>query len=269
MKNKQVIGVMGRGFVGNAVAKWFTTKQYTVKSYDKFKKYDSFGDVVESDFIFLCLPTLYSTELRGYDYSALHEVLQKLDKLEYKGLVVVKSTTQPKTVINLQHLYNLEIVHNPEFLTARTSEKDFANQSHIVLGYSENEEQLTGIINLYRDNFPEAKISTCTSTESELMKIFANSFYAVKIQFFNEMYDLCGKLDSNYDNVRDLILENGWVNKMHTTIPGPDGSLSYGGACFPKDTQALYNTMVENGTISEVLGATISERNKMRKNEDS
>ena len=110
MKNKQVIGVMGRGFVGNAVAKWFTTKQYTVKSYD----------------------TLYSTELRGYDYSALHEVLQKLDKLEYKGLVVVKSTTQPKTVINLQHLYNLEIVHNPEFLTARTSEKDFANQSHTI-----------------------------------------------------------------------------------------------------------------------------------------
>ena len=79
------------------------------------------------------------------------------------------------------------------------------------------------------------------------------------------MYDLCGKLDSNYGNVRDLILENGWVNKMHTTIPGPDGSLSYGGACFPKDTQALYNTMVENGTISEVLGATISERKKKRK----
>jgi len=182
---------------------------------------------------------------------------------------VVKSTTQPKTIINLQHLYNLDIVHNPEFLTARTSEQDFANQSHIVLGYSENEEQLSGLIELYRDNFPDAKISTCTSTESELMKIFANSFYAVKIQFFNEMFDLCGKLDSRYEKVKNLILDNGWVNEMHTTIPGPDGSLSYGGACFPKDTQALYNTMLENGTICEVLGATISERNKMRKNEDS
>ena len=134
MENKQIIGVMGRGFVGNAVARWFTTKQYTVKSYDKFKKYDSFEDVLITDFMFLCLPTLYSTELRGYDYSSLHEVLQKLDDSNYKGVVVVKSTTQPKTIINLQHLYNLDIVHNPEFLTARTSEQDFANQSHIVLG---------------------------------------------------------------------------------------------------------------------------------------
>ena len=166
-------------------------------------------------------------------------------------------------------MYNLNIIHNPEFLTARTSDKDFAEQKHIVLGYSENMEQLNEVIELYEENFPESKISTCTSTESELMKIFANSFYAVKVQFFNEMYDLTNKLDSNYDTIKDLILENGWVNPMHTTVPGPDGSLSYGGACFPKDTQALYNTMLENGSICEVLGATISERNKMRKNEDS
>jgi len=181
--------------------------------------------------------------------------------------VVIKSTTQPNTCLNLSHLYNLNIVHNPEFLTARTSEKDFAEQKHIVLGYTENIDQLDGLSELYKKNFPNSKISTCTSTESELMKIFANSFYAVKVQFFNEMYDLCGKMDSDYKKVKDLILKNGWVNEMHTTVPGPDGQLSYGGACFPKDTQALYHSMLENGSICEVLGATISERNKMRKNE--
>ena len=101
------------------------------------------------------------------------------------------------------------------------------------------------------------------------MKIFANSFYAVKVQFFNEMYDLCDKMDSDYKKVKDLILKNGWVNEMHTNVPGPDGQLSYGGACFPKDTQALYHSMLENGSICEVLGATISERNKMRKNENT
>ena len=83
------------------------------------------------------------------------------------------------------------------------------------------------------------------------------------------MYDLCNKLDSDFNTVRNLILNNGWVNKMHTTVPGPDGKLSYGVACFPKDTQALYNTMLEHGSICEVLGSTISERNKMRKNEDT
>ena len=101
------------------------------------------------------------------------------------------------------------------------------------------------------------------------MKIFVNSFYAVKVQFFNEIHDLCKKLDTNYETVVKLMLENGWINPMHTAVPGPDGKLSYGGACFPKDTQALYGSMLENGSICEVLGATISERNKMRKNEDS
>ena len=65
------------------------------------------------------------------------------------------------------------------------------------------------------------------------------------------------------------LIKNGWVNEMHTNVPGPDGQLSYGGACFPKDTQALYHSMLENGSICEVLGATISERNKMRKNENT
>ena len=263
------ISVIGRGFVGNAIYSWFRNKQYDIKSYDKYGEYDSFESNLDSDFMFLCLPTPFSNEIKSYDYSALHEVLNKLTKKEYKGTIIIKSTTQPKTCLNLYHMYNLNIIHNPEFLTARTSEKDFAEQKHIVLGYTDTEEQIKGVKKLYNINFPEAKISVCDSTESELMKIFANSFYSVKVQFFNEMYDLCNKLDSDFNTVRNLILNNGWVNKMHTTVPGPDGKLSYGGACFPKDTQALYNTMLEHGSICEVLGSTISERNKMRKNEDT
>ena len=72
----------------------------------------------------------------------------------------------------MSHLYNLNIIHNPEFLTARTSKVDFSNQRHIVLGYTDNVEQLNNIIKLYQTNFPKAKISTCSSIESELMKNF-------------------------------------------------------------------------------------------------
>ena len=147
---KEILGVIGVGFVGNAVSKWFRHKQYTVKSYDKYKNHDSFESLLETDIVFLCLPTLFSAELRGYDYSALHETLEKLQNSNYEGTIVIKSTTQPSTVINLHYLYDeLNIVHNPEFLTARTSEKDFASQKHIVLGYTENEEQLLVIKKLY------------------------------------------------------------------------------------------------------------------------
>ena len=119
-------------------------------------------------------------------------------------------------------------------------------------------------VGFYSKFYPDAKISVCTSTESESMKIFANSFYSVKIQFFNEIYLLCEKMGCSYESVRDLMLENNWINPMHTQVPGPDGLLSYGGSCFPKDTSALLKYMKKYETPFKVLEATILERNEMR-----
>ena len=97
------------------------------------------------------------------------------------------------------------------------------------------------------------------------MKAFVNSFYAIKIQFFNELYLLCEKNNCSFDKIKNLMLKNGWINPMHTNVPGPDGKLSYGGACFPKDTCALQKYMEKNGSCSQVLKACIEERLKIRK----
>jgi len=105
----------------------------------------------------------------------------------------------------------------------------------------------------------------CTSTESESMKIFLNCFYSVKIQFFNELFLLCNNNGTDYNIVKNLMLKNGWINPMHTNVPGNDGQLSYGGFCFPKDTNALLSYMKKNDVAHKVLEATIDERNIMRK----
>ena len=60
------------------------------------------------------------------------------------------------------------------------------------------------------------------------------------------------------------MLKNGWINPMHTTVPGPDGEISYGGLCFPKDTNALNKYMKRENTPNKVLEACIKERNEMR-----
>ena len=101
------------------------------------------------------------------------------------------------------------------------------------------------------------------------MKLFANSFYSVKIQFFNELYLLCQKTNTNFDIVKDLMLKNNWINPMHTNVPGRDGQLSYGGFCFPKDTNALFAFMNEKQTNCKVLEATIQERNQMRNDHEN
>lgn len=262
-----MISVIGLGFVGGSMKKSFEIKGEYVIGYDKYKENtDSFEDCLKSDIAFLALPTIYDEDKMTYDKSAIHEVCNDLEKENYQGIVVIKSTVEPTTTEKLAEKYNLKFVHNPEFLTAATAFEDFHNQTHIVLGKSENvkDEEIDVLENFYKKNYPDAEISICSCTESESMKSFVNCFYAVKIQFFNELYLLCNKMGCNYDNVKDLMLKNKWINPMHTNVPGPDGKLSYGGYCFPKDTNALAEHMKREGVTCKVLEGTIQERNEMR-----
>jgi len=262
-----MISIIGLGFVGGSMKKSFEIKGESVIGYDKYKENtDSFDDCLKSDIAFLALPTIYDEDKMTYDKSAIHEVCRDLEKNNYQGIVVIKSTVEPTTTEGLAEKYNLKLVHNPEFLTAATAFEDFHNQTHIVLGKSKNikHDEIDVLENFYKKNYPNAEISHSTCTESESMKSFVNCFYAVKIQFFNELYLLCNKMDCDYKNVKDLMLKNKWINPMHTDVPGPDGKLSYGGYCFPKDTNALAEHMKREGVTCKVLEGTIQERNEMR-----
>ena len=261
------VGLVGLGFVGGAIYDTLVEKDCDLCGYDLFKKIGVFEDVLVTDILFLCLPTQYDASKKAYDKSAILETCSKLSSCEYKGVVVIKSTVEPTTTGDLAVRFPiLSFVHNPEFLTAATAKEDFANQKHIVLGGtpSTNPLHLDMLSAFYSQHFEEAEISVCTSTESESMKIFANTFYAVKIQYFNEVYAACESMGANYDTVRDLIVKNGWVNPMHTNVPGTDGMLSYGGLCFPKDTNAIAERLECKGLPNDVIKATIEERDKMR-----
>ena len=271
------IGIIGLGFVGGAMEKSFNNKiiendlsgEYQIYCYDKYKSggIGTFENILMCDMLFLALPTLYNNELKSYDYSAIYETCDKLTKNNFKGLVVIKSTLEPTITEKLSELYNcLDFVHNPEFLTARTAYEDFHNQHHIVLGKSKKclDRKFDMLAETYSKLYPLARLSKCSSIESESMKIFCNTFYAVKIQYFNELYLLSQKIDADYNKIVEMMICNGWINPMHTNVPGPDGQLSYGGLCFPKDTNALLEFMKKMDTPCSVLNATIEERNSFR-----
>ena len=271
--NSLKIGIIGFGFVGFAMTQSFIKKGYTQNKdlfiYDKYKEeYNNISNILQSDILFIALPTLYDEDAKTYNLDAINENLLFLENSNYNGLIVIKSTVDPKTCNELSLKYKLDIVHNPEFLTARTAEHDFHNQCHIVLGKTTNCSDLKFemLVNFYKKNYENAEISVCNATEAESMKTFLNSFYAVKVQFFTEIYLLCDKLNISYDKVKDMMLKNNWINPMHTTVPGPDGKVSYGGMCFPKDTNALLQFMIQNDSPHAVLENTIKERNIMRNN---
>ena len=261
------ISVFGLGFVGGSMLKSFQMKGVNAKGYDKFKDSDSLDSCLDSDIAFLALPTLFDEETNEYDKSCIQEVCMQLSEANYKGIVVIKSTVEPGTTMWLSKQYpSLSFVHNPEFLTAATAFEDFHNQKHIVLGKPKqvDDKVYTTLTDFYAPLYPDAEFSYCSCDESESMKIFVNCFYSVKVQFFNEIYLLCEKSGFDYENVKSMMVKNGWINPMHTNVPGPDGQLSYGGYCFPKDTNALLNHMKREGTPHKVLEATVEERNEMR-----
>ena len=268
------VSIIGLGFVGSSMYKSFTFKKIDVNGYDKYKEggIGTFESCLHSDIIFLALPTLFNENKCSYDKDPIYETCAKLIDHNFEGFVIIKSTIEPETTNILSKMYSsLKIIHNPEFLSASTAFEDFHNQKQIVLGKGDNvkTEELEIIRDFYQKYYPDADISLCESTESESMKLFANSFYSVKIQFFNELYLLCQKTNTNFDIVKDLMLKNNWINPMHTNVPGRDGQLSYGGFCFPKDTNALFAFMNEKQTNCKVLEATIQERNQMRNDHEN
>ena len=272
------IGIIGLGFVGGSMYKSFEYKGLipndNLFGYDKFCLERGTGkleDMYKCDILFLALPTKYNKEKGEYNKDSIYETCDNLLENEYKGVIVVKSTVEPETTDKLSDKYEkLEFVHNPEFLTAATAYEDFHNQYHIVLGKGPtcSETNYNKVIEFYKEYYSD-NISESTSLESESMKIFVNCFYSVKIQFFNELYALCKSNNCDYDKVLDMMLKNEWINPMHTKVPGTDGQISYGGLCFPKDTNALNMYMKRMNTPNKVLESTIIERNEMRDDHDN
>lgn len=258
------IGIIGKGILGTAIFKFFKKHNSELYIYDKYKKIGCFDDIIKSDILFLCLPTLFNEETKTYNIDEINSICSLLKDNNFNKMIILKSTVVPKTTKNLNKIYNLNIIHNPEFLSELTASEDFENQKHIVLG-SENNVFLKDCVGFYKSYFKNADISIMSSTESELMKIAINNFYSSKLIFFNELYLLCNKINISYDNVKDSMIKNDWINPMHTTVPGKNKQLGFGGMCFPKDTSAYLHFLKEHSNYYKITEATVSENTELRK----
>lgn len=122
--------------------------------------------------------------------------------------------------------------HMPEFLSQRTYIQDFENQPSVF----------TGDVETLKRVFPGKPYVELTSEEAELAKYAHNVFGALKVTYFNSVYDVCRKAGLDYGRVLKGVLASGYIGETHTAVPGPDGKFGYGGKCFPKDVRAAAGT---------------------------
>ena len=267
-----MIGIVGQGFVGNAV-------------YQKFKNY---YDVLTNDLdenkstatlenltqmcstIFLCLPTPMKSDGKC-DTSILEKVLDTInlltDNLETKKTIVIKSTIPPGTTEKFNKRYeSLDIVFNPEFLTERNAVEDYNNQDRIILGGPRP--STTELKQIFSKVFPEAHIIKTDSTHAEMVKYLTNSFLATKVSFANEIYQICEGLHIDYDKVVEYATYDERLGKSHWNVPGHDGDFGFGGHCFPKDLSALLRLAEDLNVVDNVLSAVEQTNYSVRKNRD-
>jgi len=252
------VGIIGSGFVGGSIAKGMQFHhEVRVYDIDKNKCTHSFEDTVNTDFVFICVPTpMKSVEGSEANLSILYSFFDRLsnENLVKKNTVyIVKSTIPIGTIESLINKYGISnIVHSPEFLTARTAAVDFITPSRNIVG-GEDEESVIKVKKLFENRFPGVPCYTMPSKEAEMVKYMCNCFYATKVMFFNEMFLFAEKLNLSWEDVMTGIMSSGWVTHMHNQVPGHDGKLGFGGTCFPKDINAMISVMEKHGIEPHVL----------------
>ena len=266
-----MIVIIGQGFVGNAIYQKFKN-YFDVHTYDldESKSNDTKENVIHQQYLFLCLPTPMNTD-GSCNVDIIERELENIDLIadnhEVVKTVVIKSTISPGTTEKWNKKYEaLNIVFNPEFLTEANAVEDFNNQNRIILGGPRP--ATTELRRLYSKVFPKAHIIKTDSTHAEMVKYLTNSFLATKVSFANEIYQVCEKLNIDYDKVVEYATLDDRLGKSHWNVPGPDGDFGFGGHCLPKDLSALIYLAMNLDTETNVLNAVEETNDVVRKNRD-
>ena len=254
------IGIVGNGFVGSSVAFGFSPQtgcDADVKIYDKDKSKSThtLEEVINtSDFIFVSVPTP-SNKDGSMNLDIVDDIFDEMNKLNTRNdnIFLLRSTVTPGTTRNIRsRCHNLRIVFNPEFLTERSAKLDFINQARFILGG--NEQDIEEVSKLFRWRFGETTPIIKTTWETaELIKYMNNCFFATKVSFLNEMYQIADKCGADWGDAIEGFIRDGRIGHSHLAVPGPDGKFGFGGSCFPKDVQAMINFADEVGVESSVL----------------
>jgi UDPglucose 6-dehydrogenase len=225
-----MIGIIGYGMVGKAVEHGFSKTTCVIS--DPQHNTVSIKEVVAANpaAIFVCVPT----PTDDTNYAILKRVLTDIKNEQYAGITVVKSTILP------QYLEVFDVVYNPEFLSRATNLEDFVKPPMVLIGGKRANE----LVNVYKQysTVDLTKLFITDIATASMVKYTMNSFYALKVTFMNQMFDVAQEIGVDWDTVAKVLSEHPWMGSHHFQVPGPDGQRGFGGPCLPKDTKALTST---------------------------
>jgi len=265
---KPRIGVVGFGFLGRALVHGFCLHA-DILIYDKYEDvYNTLEDTVNSsDFIFIGVPTPMHDD-GTQDLSNVTDAVENVVCVaKSKKTIILRTTLIPGTTRSYAEKYKKhDFVFCPEFLTERMAKLDFINAARFIFGGSKR--ATTKVEKLFRARFTHTPIYKTTWEAAEAVKYMNNCFFAIKVSFINEMYDVAKHIGIPYEALRDMWLADQRIGNSHTDVPGHDGYRGYGGKCFPKDVRAFIKWAEGEGLKADMCKVADEVNNRVREVED-
>lgn len=215
----------------------------------------------DADFAIIATPTNFDEDKNFFDTSSVDMVLENLSKMESRATVVIKSTIPIGYTNKVKEKFeNLTIIFSPEFLREGKALKDNLYPSRIIVGCNlnikEEKQKATEFANLLAEGAikKDMKVLTMNTLEAESVKLFSNTYLAMRVAYFNEVDDYAIKNNLNTREIVEGMCADPRIGDFYN-----NPSFGYGGYCFPKDTKQLKAnyTGIPNSLIDSIVDSNV------------